>query len=110
KVNVTDPNSSESYYLLWRGLLERYGESLFSGIASNTNSHSSSNSVQIQAVAAGESSIGVPSALSAVGRTAREGAPVAWVKPTDTIAYDTRILVPQADKGPHPAAARLFAN
>lgn len=105
---MVDP-ANNPYYLAWLAMLEKnYGEDFLSRIAGQSPVRLDSAVPAAQQVAARESVLMAPAALSGSLALQNEGAPIATVYPEPTVGVEGYVAA-SAD-GPHPNAAKLFVN
>ncbi|MFC9835176.1 ABC transporter substrate-binding protein [Rhodococcus sp. NPDC127530] len=105
---MVDPTNNP-YYLAWLRMLEdNYGTGFLKSIAQQSPTRLDSAVPAAQQVAAQESVLMAPAALSGSLALQNEGAPVATVYPEPTVGIEGYVAA-SAD-GPHPNAAKLFVN
>jgi iron(III) transport system substrate-binding protein len=91
-------------------LFEKYGEPFFAGLRAQSPRTYGSSVATIQALAAGEGSIALPTIEAAVMAFKVKGAPLEIMTPDATTGVEMQLILTARARAPHPNAARLFAN
>ncbi|MDI9940135.1 ABC transporter substrate-binding protein [Rhodococcus opacus] len=105
---MVDPTNNP-YYLAWlRMLEEQYGPEFLESIAAQSPKKLDSAVPAAQQVAAHESVLMAPAAVSGSLALQNEGAPIETVYPEPTVGIEG--YVGASADGPHPNAAKLFVN
>jgi iron(III) transport system substrate-binding protein len=110
QVILADPRTSDAYIDLWTMFLDRYGEPFFAGLRAQGLRTHAGGPAAIQALAAGEGSVGLPNVGAAVEATREKGAPLGTVTPAYTTGVELQISLTTRSKAKHPNAGRLFAH
>lgn len=109
KLILADPRASDAYIPLWTMFLDKYGESFFAGLRAQ-GMRAYGGVPAVQALAAGEGSVGFPQVRSTVQDLRDKGAPVDSVTPSSTTGTELELSLASLSKAKHPNAARLFAH
>lgn len=108
EILLSDPTSAPSYAGLFDRLLDEFGPELLKGIGGNVVRVNASMVPNLEALGAGEASVGVPSLPTLVNTAKAAGAPIEFVPVSYTTGTDFAVgLSADAD---HPDAARLLIH
>lgn len=105
---LSDPRSAPSYAGLFDALLTKFGPDLLKGIGSNVVRVNASMVPNLEALGAGEGTLGVPSLPTIVGTAKKAGAHIQFVFFDFTTGTD--FAVGLTAKGSHPNAGRLLVH
>lgn len=108
---AADPRGSDASIEFWTMILDRYGESFFARMrGQNMRVIAGGGPVVVQALAAGEGSVAVPTIAAIVQGLKDRGGPVEVAMPAFTTGVEMQVALTARAKAKHPAAARLMAN
>lgn len=109
---IVDPAASpDTYVPFWYMLEKAHGEAFLKAIRQQDLRLAASLAPAVQAVAAGEGDIVLPTYAAIVLPFKAKGAPIDLVPITGaTTGNEPQIIMTKLDKAPHPNAARLFAS
>lgn len=110
QILISDPASTEANLDVWALVQDKYGEGFFNRLRAQQPRVYQSQVPMIQALGAGEGSIGVPTNDSAVQMLVAKGSPIGTVPPTVTTGVEMQIFLTARGKAKHPNAARLYAQ
>ncbi len=108
QILVPDPAATDSYIQLWDFVLRSYGEDYLRDLRKTEFRITESGAPNIQAVAAGEGALGLPTIGSLVEGVAKVGAPVKALIPAHTTGNEIAITLSR--NAPKPNAAKLLVN
>lgn len=108
---AADPRGSDASIEFWTLILDRYGESFFARLrAQNMRVVTGGGPVVVQALAAGEGSVAVPTIAATVQGLKQKGGPVDVAMPGFTTGVEMQVVLTASARAKHPSAARLMAN
>ncbi len=110
QILIPEIMSSDSYIEFWAAMFDRYGADFFARLRAQTPRFFSSGTPAMQALAAGEGLVAVPTLAQTAIVVTDKGAPVVLKGYDYTTGSEIGVMLPNLAKTKHPNAARLFAN
>ncbi len=110
QILLIEPVSSDTYIDFWAALFDRHGESFFQQLRAQNPRFFAAAFPNVQALAAGEGSIGLPTIMSLVHGAKEKGAPIDVLVPDYTTGSEMFVVLASRTKAKRPNAGRLFVN
>lgn len=110
QILVVDPRTSEANLDIWTLILDRYGETFFKQLLAQTPRFNANLVPAMQAQAAGEAMLAVPTTDAVVQDLKARGAPLGSVIPGFTTGVEQQVFLTARARAKHPNAARLLAH
>ncbi len=107
---VPAPRSSDAYIAFWALHLDKLGDAYFTQLRSQGPRLYIGIAPSLNALAAGEGSLMVPTLAAFVQDMIAKGAPLKLYTLDNTTGIEMQVLLTSRAKAKHPNAARLFAN
>lgn len=107
---IVDPRTSAAQIDHWSLVLDKHGEGFFTQLLAQNPRRYSGGVPAINALAAGEGSVQVPTILAQVQGLKDKGAPLVWTAVDTSTGVEIQATLTSRTKAKHPAAGRLFAN
>ena len=107
---VPAPRSSDAYIAFWALHLDKLGDQYFTQLRSQGPRLYNGIAPSLNALAAGEGSLMVPTLAAFVQDMIAKGAPLKLYTLDNTTGIEMQVLLTSRAKAKHPNAARLFAN
>ena len=110
QILLADPRGAVTVQEFWTMLLDKYGEAFLTKVGELSTRRYASGVPAVQALAAGEGAIHVPTIGSQAESVKSKGAPVDSVMPEFNTGLEFHIMLTSRAKSKNPNAGRLFAN
>jgi iron(III) transport system substrate-binding protein len=110
QIIVVDPRTSDANIDFWTLILDKYGETFFKQLLAQDLRINANLVPAMQAQAAGEAMLAVPTTDAVVQDLKARGAPLGSVIPGYTTGVEQQVFLTARAKARHPNAARLLAH
>ncbi len=110
QILLPDPRSSDVYVAFWGMVLDKFGEGFFAQLRALEPRHYASGSPAVQALAAGEGLLELPTITAAMLATKGTRGPIDQIIPSLTTGLEHEVVLTARARSKFPNAARLLAN
>lgn len=110
RIITSDPRTGATYAAFWSMIIGKYGESYLKQLAALDPRLAAAGAPAIQALAAGEGVINMPTIVALVQGPKEKGATIGYVVPEVNTGVEASVVLVSRSKSKHPNAGRLFAN
>jgi iron(III) transport system substrate-binding protein len=110
QVLVADPKATDAALDVWALLLDKYGEGYYAKLRGQEPRSYAAVIPALQALGAGEGSVGIPSGRAAIEELKARGAPIVPVVPGMTTGIELQVMLTARNISKHPNAGRLMAH
>ena len=110
QILLADPTTSDAYLDLWSMLMDRYGPQFLEALRKQVTRTYSGGPASIQALAAGEGALMLPTNQASMLETKDRGGPIDSVTPAFTTGVEMQVLLTARGKAKHYNAGRLFVH
>lgn len=107
---VADPKATDAALDVWALLLDKHGEGFYAKLRAQEPRSYTAVIPALQALAAGEGSIGIPSGRAAIEDLKARGAPIQPVVPSVTTGIELQVMLTARNLSKRPSAGRLMAH
>jgi iron(III) transport system substrate-binding protein len=110
QILLPEPRSTDAVLDVMTLVYDKYGEDFFTKLRAQSPRWYASQVPMLQALGAGEGSIGLPTNETAAQLLVSKGSPIGTIAPPVTTGVEMQISLTARGKAKHPNAARLYAN